>query len=411
MYSKLSKFGIVSAMVLLFSACKDEDNGLKGPGESNVITDVNDIEYNFNVPASYVFERDASTTVSFSGQTDRLYMGKEILAYFIVNTIKTAENVKNAFNHAQGAMDFTDEDLNASSKKIQNKVAASDDLNDAVFAGNSQELFISYIDDFFTEIIPNKEVVASKGVAGKIGSRYVNAKGMEYNQLFNKGLIGALVTDQVLNNYLGDTRIANESYISANNTQTLADGKNYTTYEHHFDEAYGYVYGAADNLIEPVAKGDDKFLFTYITQVNGMTSFAGIQEQIFKAFKIGRGAVVAQDYEVLADAISVLRYQISKVVAVRAVHYLEAGKNDLAVQDYESAFHGLSEAYGFIYSLQFTRNPHTGDAYLSINEVEALLAKLDAGNGFWDLEDGTVLNEISNAIVSKFDFTVAQAAE
>ncbi|MEI6866151.1 DUF4856 domain-containing protein [Flavicella sp.] len=413
MYTKLMNVGILSGIVLLFAACKNEGDDLGDENDSGVITTVSEIDYDFDVPATYVFTRDSETTVSFGGQSDRLYMGKEILGFFDVNTTKTAENVKSAFNHSENGNDFDDANLNESSKKIQNKVASSNDLNDAVFAAESQNLFISYIDKFFAEIVPSKDVVASKGVAGYVGEkpRYVNSKGMEYNQLFNKGLIGALVVDQVLNNYLGDVRVGNEEYIADNTNETLLEGENYTTYEHHFDEAYGYVYGAADNPIAPVAKGDDKFLFTYITQVNGMSAFSGIQDQIFSAFKIGRAAVVAQDYDVLEDAIEVLQYQISKVVAVRAVYYLEAGKNNLAAQEYESAFHGLSEAYGFIYSLQFTRNPNTGEAYLSISEVEALLSKLDAGDGFWDLTDGTVLDEISNTIADKFDFTVAEAAE
>lgn len=407
----LIKASVLSGVLLLFAACKSDNNDLEEGNNSVVITDVNEIDYSFSIPDTYVFERNAESTVSFGGQSDRLAMGKEILGYFNVTPTKTAEEVKKAFNHAAGDADFSSTDLNDSSKKIQNKVASSDDLSDAVFATQAQNLFISYIDDFFSEIVPNKDADASKGVAGILGARYVNAKGMEYNQLFNKGLIGALVLDQVLNNYLGDTRISNETYIAENNSTTLVEEKNYTTYEHHFDEAYGYVYGVADTPESPITKGDDKFLFTYITQVNGMNAFAGIQDQIFKAFKIGRAAVVAQDYEVLDAAISVLRYQISKVVAARGVYYLQAGKDGLSTQNYESAFHALSEAYGFIYSLQFTRNPNTGEAYLSISEVEALLAKLDAGNGFWDLEDGVVLDEISNTITAKFDFTVAEVKQ
>jgi len=40
-----------------------------------------------------------------------------------------------------------------------------------------------------------------------------------------------------------------------------------------------------------------------------------------------------------------------------------------------------------------------------------MIAKLEKGNGFWDLSDGVVLDEISNQISAKFDFTTAQAAE
>ena len=92
-------------------------------------------------------------------------------------------------------------------------------------------------------------------------------------------------------------------------------------------------------------------------------------------------------------------------MGVRAVYYLQAGKRALAAQDNATAFHDLSEGYGFVYSLQFTRNPETGAPYLSASEVTALIEKLEAGNGFWDLTDGTVLDEVSNTISAKFDFS------
>ena len=96
---------------------------------------------------------------------------------------------------------------------------------------------------------------------------------------------------------------------------------------------------------------------------------------------------------------------------MRAVYYLQAGKRALADQDFTTAFHDLSEGYGFVYSLQFTRNPETDAPYLSASEVDALIAQLEAGDGFWDLTDGTVLDQVSNNIASKFDFSTAQAAE
>ena len=161
----------------------------------------------------------------------------------------------------------------------------------------------------------------------------------------------------------------------------------------------------------PITTEGDKFLFKYIAKVNGDSDFSGIQDQIFKAFKLGRSAVVAKEYDVLRDAIEILQYQISKVIGVRAVHYLQAGKEDLASKAYALRFHGLSEGYGFIYSLQFTRNPETDAPYFTFAEVNAMIAKLEKGNGFWDLADGVVLDEISNQISAKFDFTTAQAAE
>jgi len=400
---------LLFAIVTTLLSCSEDDK------ITNAFVDsVNDIDVAFQVPSTYVYERNDVSTVSYAGQTTRLSMAKEILGFLSVDSDKSVEEIEAAFAHVAGADDFSTNELNESSKSVKSKVAASDDLfgSDALAKEAKQKELSDFLKKQVTEVVPNSEIEAAAGVAGFIGSRYVSAKGLEYNQAFNKGLIGALIVDQVLNNYLGNNRISNEAYIADNTSETLVSGKSYTTYEHHFDEAYGYVYGDASvNGESPVTTEEDKFLFKYIAKVNGDSDFSGIQDQIFKAFKLGRAAVVAKEYDVLSDAIEVLQYQISKVIGVRAVHYLQAGKRDLAGEAYASGFHGLSEGYGFIYSLQFTRNPETDAPYFTFSEVNAMIAKLENGDGFWDLTDGVVLDEISDEISAKFDFTTAQAAE
>jgi hypothetical protein len=401
--------GLLFAMTTVFLSC-DENDTLVNPFPKNV----NDIEVDFEVPSTYVFERNDMSTVSYGGQTTRLSMAKEILGYLSVDSGKSVQEIEAAFSHVAGSDDFSTTELNESSKSVKSKVAASDDLfgNDAVAKEAIQQVMSGFLEKQVTEVVPNSEIEATPGAAGFVGSRYVSANGLEYNQAFNKGLIGALIVDQVLNNYLGSNRISNEDYIADNTSETLVAGKYYTTYEHHFDEAYGYVYGDKSiNGESPVTSEGDKFLFKYIAKVNGDSDFSGIQDQIFQAFKLGRAAVVAKEYDVLSDAIEVLQYQISKVIGIRAVYYLQAGKRDLAEEAYASALHGLSEGYGFIYSLQFTRNPETDAPYFTFSEVNAMIAKLEIGNGFWDLTDGVVLDQISDEISAKFDFTTAQAAE
>jgi hypothetical protein len=401
--------GLLFAMTTVFLSC-DENDTLVNPFPKNV----NDIEADFEVPSTYVFERNDMSTVSYGGQTTRLSMAKEILGYLSVDSGKSVQEIEAAFSHVAGSDDFSTTELNESSKSVKSKVAASDDLfgNDAVAKEAIQQVMSGFLEKQVTEVVPNSEIEATPGAAGFVGSRYVSANGLEYNQAFNKGLIGALIVDQVLNNYLGSNRISNEDYIADNTSETLVAGKYYTTYEHHFDEAYGYVYGDKSiNGESPVTSEGDKFLFKYIAKVNGDSDFSGIQDQIFQAFKLGRAAVVAKEYDVLSDAIEVLQYQISKVIGIRAVYYLQAGKRDLAEEAYASALHGLSEGYGFIYSLQFTRNPETDAPYFTFSEVNAMIAKLEIGNGFWDLTDGVVLDQISDEISAKFDFTTAQAAE
>ena len=94
--------------------------------------------------------------------------------------------------------------------------------------------------------------------------------------------------------------------------------------------------------------------------------------------------------------------------AVRGVFYLQAAKGNLET-DKASAFHALSEAYGFIYSLQFTRMPNSDAPYMTKTEVDAILGQLMEGNGFWDLSENTI-DSVSDAIASKFGFTTVEAA-
>ena len=73
----------------------------------------------------------------------------------------------------------------------------------------------------------------------------------------------------------------------------------------------------------------------------------------------------------------------------------------------------LSEAYGFIYSLRFTRNPATNAPYATQTQVNEWLDSLTGGtNGLYDVDHlASVLDNISNEISGIFGFTTAQAAD
>jgi hypothetical protein len=122
---------------------------------------------------------------------------------------------------------------------------------------------------------------------------------------------------------------------------------------------------------------------------------------------MGRAAIVAKNYEVRDEQAEIIRAEVSKIIGVRAVYYLQQGKGNLE-SDKASAFHDLSEGFGFVYSLQFTRKPGTTSPYISKAQVDDFISQLEAGNGFWDVTAET-LDAMSNAIAAEFDFTVEQA--
>jgi hypothetical protein len=364
-------------------------------------------------PATYNFERNGSSSVSFDGQKTRIKMGDELAKYLLEASTQTVASLKGKFDHNVGEENFTNTVLNASSVNIRSKVAASTDF----FASNTTDAiaikadFDSWIEGQVNHVFPFWDQDASKGVAGKLQEagggpiRWVNKKGLEYDQAVIKGLIGGLMVDQILNNYLSTSVLDEASNVSDNNENVLESGKNYTTMEHKWDEAFGYLYGN-DAAAEPKLN-TDSFLNKYLGRVKGDADFAGIADEIYNAFKLGRAAIVAKDYITRDAQAEILREKISEIVGIRAVYYLQQGKNNLQ-SDKGGAFHDLSEGFGFIYSLQFTRKPNSNAPYFTKTEVDGFINTLMVGNGFWDLSSAT-LDEMANTIAAKFKFTVAQA--
>tara|TARA_B110000037_G_scaffold186635_1_gene216730 strand:- start:13817 stop:15016 length:1200 start_codon:yes stop_codon:yes gene_type:complete len=392
----LSLFAIASLLI----SCSSDD------GPDLIITEL-------EAPATYTFARNGETTVSYSGQTTRILMGQEFVSA-LKDPSKTEAQLDGMFAHVEGNADFSDADLNTSSKSIRSKVAASSDF----FAANTTDAtaikndFDTWIANQVNDVFPRWDEDASAGVAGQIqeaggGSiRYINAQGLEYNQAINKSLIGALMTDQLLNNYLSPAVLDAGGNVVDNNAETVAEGKNYTTMEHKWDEAFGYLYGT-DDALNP-ALNQDSFLNKYLSRVEGDSDYQGIALSLYNAFKLGRAAIVANDYVVRDEQADIIKNEISKMIAIRAIYYLEQGRIVRSTGDNGGAFHDLSEGFGFIYSLQFTRKTGSNAPYFTKTEVDEYITQLMAGNGFWDVTDAT-LEAMSAEIANRFDLTIAQA--
>ncbi len=395
--------------LILFSSCEKEENS---PLPNPSVT----------APMQYSFERNGASTVNYSGQTQRLSMANELsdaLLDFNLTADQIQEIYANADANGNDVDPFTDPALNASTKSIRSKVAASYDLfsaNSALSAQVKTDLD-SFIVKQVSEIYSVQNEAAVAGQAGQIADgssvRYVNAQGFEYNQFLIKSLIGALCTDQILNNYLSSAVLDEGSNRLNNDQGILLEGSNYTNMEHKWDEAYGYLFGMAIDGSDPLATlgSNDQLLNKYLSRVNGDTDFNSYADDIFNAFKLGRAAIVAGEYAVRDEQIKIIKEKISNIIGIRSVYYLQAAKRAFAANENGTALHDLSEAYGFIYSLMFTQNPSTEEPYFTYNEVNGLLNSLisDGPNGFWDLKDST-LDDLSNQIASRFSFSLNQAA-
>ena len=385
--------------VLTFASCEDDDD---------VMTN------NLDIPATYEFAREGQSTVAFQGQSDRIAMAEELIQGF-TNFESTEEQLNNLFRNPEGIDPFADPALNESSKSVRSKVAASQDLfsANAVAQAAIRADFDSWITAQVTEVFPARDQLAAAGQAGQIAdgssTRYVNAWGLEYNQAFAKSLIGALMYDQLTNNYLSPDVLDAGTNRDDNDMGTVADGKPYTTMEHKWDEAYGYLFGASadpskglDDLGEA-----DNFLNEYLDRVDEDPDFTGIAARIESNLRSGRAAIVAGDYEQRDDFAAAIKSDLETVLAVRAIYYLKNGQLALRGGDFGGAFHDLSEAYGFVYSLRFVADTDGGNADLA-DRVLTALRNAD-GNGFWDLEDAT-LETLAAEVGAAFGVDVAEAA-
>ena len=372
----------ILAFPLFIISCGSDDDG--------------NLPVEITVPDNYEFLRDGMSTVSFSGQTTRLNQVDEIYLALNSNTYNETQ-LDEMFADGAG---FTDSALNGTGKNVRGKTSAG------CAAGSSatQAQFDAQIADFANNVVPAWSNDASAGIAGKLTdasrSIHVNAKGHEIDQTFVKGLIGGMTLDQIVNNYLQPCQLESGSRKDDNTNGVLSSGKNYTDMEHKWDEAFGYLYGQEEDAkradLGSAPNGKGTTLNKYFKKVNDSNQ-PGIAEIVYNAFKKGRAAIVAGDYQVRDAQANIIQIHLSKVIGYKAVDYLNGYMSKMAAGNTADAFHALSEGYGFIMSLQFTNNGNNVP-YFTKAEADAMLAKID---DFWTVQDSD-LTSMVNDIKSKF---------
>lgn len=217
---------------------------------------------------------------------------------------------------------------------------------------------------------------AKKGQSGYIGHNiadlnisYVNDKGLAVAENYKGMMMGAIHLDKILNQYLDENLLNNQKLRKDHEDSKLAAGKNYTELEHQWDLAFGYY-----------------ARWSPYAQAGGLIALKNSDKKILEAFSLGRYELGKFRYNEMEKHLKVIREELSKVVVIRAMN-LMIGQNTLANMKEEAgySFSYLSEAYGLIYSLQFTRKAD-GSAYFSYEDVKKIQNKLLKDNGFWDVE-------------------------
>lgn len=382
-------------------------------GFTSCDNDDDDNQKTYEVPTSYAFSRENTSTVDYSGQVTRMDMHSQLKS-LVASSAKTTvalDALNKMFNHQGGAADFTDgvvftaAQLNASTKNIAGATAYS-----KVY---KEEIKVQF-NNWFTDLAANSKTMKA-GANGQIGILQrkadgskpilVSANGLEYTQIISKGLMGAMQLDQIVNKYLSDAKLDVENNVNK-------EGKTYTSMEHHWDEAFGYTNFAptalSSNNLDSFDAKYDRFWGEYIFSVNGTVAGEGLKDRLMTAFLTGRAAIAAKDYDVRDASAIIIKKELSKACALKAVNYLVKGKPSVLAtneNDRANAFHAISEAYGFILGLQFS-NDGTDTAYFTKAEINNMLADLD---GLYAADIETKIQTIADKIAAKFGFTAQNA--
>ena len=233
------------------------------------------------LPTTYAFtDASGADTVSYTGQTKRQVLLSDLvdkmlaltedagnavadLDFFFRYDSTTSDTLSSTFDldgetllpNDGGTPPAMTYGSISSGKDLVGKIAGGDGLGggetgamlDANMigwgGGDADPLPVEFVDAMFAELIAissdgaTPTVLTTGGVAVQIPNVYTSAEGIDYRQMIQKFLLGAVNLSQATNDYL-KADFANMLALEGNNA--------YTAGEHDWDEAFGY-FGAARN--------------------------------------------------------------------------------------------------------------------------------------------------------------------
>jgi hypothetical protein len=372
---KIKQLFLSTLIIFSITACDSDDD--------QVMPDIS-----ISTPATYEFNRNGGSSVSYAGQTERLNQIAEMK-----NEFKKADNgsaitastlldmFANANDNGNGNFSFT------STKQLENKTFVPD---------------VQFYKDLFASVETasingSNNITATNGTAGLLQRSsgktiLVNDSGFEFTQTFEKGMMGSLIMYQISNVYTTDEKIGN----SVENT-ILEEGSNYTKMEHHMDEAFGY-FGAPVNFSSTYSGTESpKFWASYSEELNANT---GSIDAIMNAYKTARQAIVEKRYDLRNANIQVLNESLERLAAAAAVHYVNAALNASNEGDKK---HVLSELVGFAKALRFG---HPSYRKLAITEVDQLILT-NIGTNLWNVTPAG-LNQLKTEISGRYNLNAVK---
>ncbi|WP_207514314.1 DUF4856 domain-containing protein [Longitalea luteola] len=302
----------------------------------------------YTIPATYSFDNVefAEATASINmWQGFQFYLGRGATRQLSQDTVNYLwNNTNNAFTaEFINNLPNTPQQLNTSGFNLASKTTDAP--------------IIKALADSMVKISQFYNTPGSEGKPGKQGSRVFNHSGVEFNQLVAKGMMGALVLSKVIQHL--------DAAANADNN-TVTPGKG-TAMQHEWDMAFGYVgiptdydssrsYASTD-VNRPLAVGG------YFAE-RGKYIKAG--HTVFEAFRKGRAAIAAKDYQARDAAAATIKDFLEKALAAACYYYVTSPQGKTVKSD---QLHELSEGRGFIIALNY----RASNSKLSASNYQALV--------------------------------------
>lgn len=373
---------LIASAALAITSCKKEGctDSLANNYNEEAKKDDGSCTYDddsYTVPTTYSFtDGNGNNTVSYSGQTERLDQLSEMVVVMKSGISQSVDAqilndmFENTGGNGNGNFSFS------STKQLKDKCFELD-----------QPLFENWIDSLAKASLSFAQTAADgqAGILTSGTSTYLfDDKGIEYVQLIEKGLMGAVFMNQALNVYFGDGKmdVDNSTAVDA------VDGKFYTAMEHHFDEAFGY-FGVDVDFPTTIP---NRFWGKYCNSQDGLlNSNADMMNNFLK----GRAAITNN---ALADrdvAIQNIRKEWEEISAFQAIKYLDDAVGYFGNDD-AKFLHALSEAYAFAWNIRYSS---VETRRMNPTEHASLMALFP--ENFWTISVAD-LNAIIAAIEAKY---------
>ena len=297
--------------------------------------------------------------------------------------------------------DYTKVFAGAGSKKLSDKTAGCDnELSATQFIGWDVATLVDCDTDKNDDAVNYHDAPYSLMVEW-IDAAAINAVdtdlGLNYQQLFQKFLLGSVAFSQTAEDYLKATKLA-----TANNTDAKDGTESYTALEHSWDEGFGYFGASTDylNIADAtingktyhsdvnadgeidLLKGEYNFgLAQYANKHDVLTGTTDLSSEIMISFLEGRqliqdnhGTNPADDstFNTELAAISIRAVQgLEKIFAISVIKYINETISDLDAyvvgagnNEVDDLAKHWSELKGFALGLQFSPIPTFSEAEL-----------------------------------------------